>query len=195
MSKNLPINREEAIALLKNHNCDKFDFNHYLESEVVMRHLARHLNENEEYWAMLGLLHDIDWGITKGNSQEHLTKAPEILKNAGFDDEFISTIVSHGFGFNCADLLNKTRTKKLEHALAACETITGLIHAYALMKPIWEMDVHGLKNKFKNKKFAAAINRDIISEVEKLGISLDDFFKISIVAIKEIAQDVDLKSS
>ena len=109
----LPISRERALELLEKYNpkLNIQDWNHFLESEAIMRALAQKLNEDADYWAMLGLLHDIDWGITKGNSQEHLTKAPEILKNAGFDDEFISTIVSHGFGFNCADLLNKTRTK------------------------------------------------------------------------------------
>ena len=103
MSK-LPITREEAITLLKKYEQSKFDFNHYLMSEAVMEKLAEKLGEDSKYWAMLGLLHDIDWAITKNDSTEHLTKDPGILKEAGFDDEFILTVVSHGYGFTCGDL-------------------------------------------------------------------------------------------
>jgi putative nucleotidyltransferase with HDIG domain len=190
----LPISREQAIELLKKYNSDRPDWNHYLESEAIMRALALKLNEDVEYWGMLGLLHDIDWGITKGDSREHLTKAPEILRNAGFDEEFISAIVSHGYGWDCAGLKEKKREKKVEYALACAETITGLIHAYALMrKTIEGMDASGLKKKFKDKKFAAAISREIIMECEKLGLSLDEFFDITIRAMQPIAKEVGLE--
>lgn len=190
----LPINREQALDLVKKYNSDTGDLNHYLESEAVMRELAKHLKQDEEAWGMLGLLHDIDWGITKQNTQTHLTKAPQILKDAGFDDVFVETVVSHGCGFDCAGLKDKKRTKKIEHALAASETVTGLVHAYALMrKSIEGMEVKGLKKKFDDKRFAAAIDRDIIRESEHLGISLDQFFEISIRAIQKIADQVNLK--
>ncbi len=193
----IPISREQAIELLKKYNNpdDKSDWNHFLESEAVMKELAKKLGENEDYWGMLGLLHDIDWGITKNNSIEHLTKAPEILKEAGFDEEFINNIVSHGCGFECADLKNKKRTKKEEYALAASETLTGLIHAYALMrgKKISDMKIDGLKKKFKDKRFAAAINRDIIKECENLGISVDEFLGIGIEGMKKIKDEVELE--
>ncbi|MBS3078786.1 HDIG domain-containing protein [Candidatus Pacearchaeota archaeon] len=191
----LPINREQAIELLKRYNSDVSDWNHFLESEAVMKELAKKLGEDEEYFAMLGLLHDIDWGITKNNSVEHLTKAPEILREQGFDDEFINNIVSHGCGFECAGLKDKKREKKIEYALAASETITGLIHAYALMrgKKISDMDVSGLKKKFKDKRFAAAISRDIVKEAENLGISLDEFFEVAIEAMKRIKNDIGLE--
>jgi putative nucleotidyltransferase with HDIG domain len=191
---NLPISRNQAIELLKKYNSDEKDFIHFLESEAIMRKLAEKLGEDVEYWAMLGLIHDIDWGLTKENSKNHLTKTPEILKEAGFDNEFISIIVSHGYGFDCAGLKNKKRTKKIENALAAAETLTGLIHAYALMrdKKISDMDVAGLKKKFKDKKFAAAINREIITECESLGLSLDEFLELSIEAIKNIKNLVNL---
>lgn len=191
---NINISRDKAIEILKKYNSDLSDFNHFLESEAVMKGVAKRLNEDSEYLGMLGLMHDVDWGITKNNSVEHLTKAPEILKENGFDDEFVDLIVSHGCGFECAGLLNKKREKKLEHALSASETITGLIHAYALMrgKKISDMEVSGLKKKFKDKTFAAAINRDIIKEIEKTGISLDEFFEIAINSIKEIKEEVGL---
>ena len=189
----LPLTRDEAIKLLKKHNKEKSDFNHYLESEAIMKALAKKLGEDEELWGMLGLLHDVDWGITKDNTKDHLTKAPDILKEAGFSDDFIQTIISHGYGFDCAGLKDKKRTKKVEHALACSETITGLIHAYALIRGSMEgMEAKGLKKKFKDKAFVAAINRDIIKECEKLGLELNDFFELAIDAVKSIAAEVDL---
>ena len=194
INNKLPISREEAWQLVKKYNSDKSDLNHYLESEAVMRGIAKKIGEDEDYYGMLGLVHDIDWGITKENSIEHLTKAPEILKKAGFDEEFIKIIISHGYGFDCAGLKDKKRTRKIEHALAASETVTGLIHSYALMrKSIVGMDATGLMKKFKDKKFAEAIHRDIIKECENLGLSLEEFLETSIEAIKGIAKEIGLE--
>lgn len=191
----LPITREQAWELIKKYNSNKTDLNHYLESEAVMRELAKKLEEDEEYWGMLGLIHDIDWGTTKENVQTHLTKAPEILKEAGFDDEFIATVISHGHGFDVAGLKDKKRIQKIEHALAASETITGLIHAYALMRGgrVGDMEVKGLKKKFKDKTFAAKIDRDIIKECEQLGLTLEEFFEVAINGIKNIKEEVGLE--
>jgi len=187
----LPITREQALELIQKYDKDPYDMYHYLESEAIMGALAKRLGEDEEYWKMLGLLHDVDWGITKGNTAEHLTKAPEILKSAGFDDKFICIVVSHGYGFECAGLQDKKRTEKIEHALAASETLTGLIHAYGLMRKSLEgMEVSGLKKKMKDKRFAAAINRDIIMECEQIGLTLDEFLDIAIKAVQSIAKDV-----
>ena len=190
---NLPMIREQALELVRKYNTDKFDINHYLEAEAIMGALAKRLGEDEGYWGMLGLLHDIDWGITKNNHTSHLTKAPEILKKSGFDDKFIQTIVSHGYGFDCAELKDMKRNEKTEHALAAAETVTGLIHAYALMrKSINGMEVKGLKKKMKDKTFAAKVNREVIIECEKLGLTLDEFLDISIKAIESISNEIGL---
>ncbi|MEK6830877.1 MAG: HDIG domain-containing metalloprotein [Nanoarchaeota archaeon] len=190
----LPISREQAIELVKKYNSDERDIIHYLESEAVCKAMAKKLGENEDYFGMLGLLHDIDWGITKDNVKTHLTKAPEILREAGFDEEFIELLVSHGYGFECANLEDKKRTKKEEFILASGETVTGLIHAYALMrgKKISDMEVKGLVKKFKNKAFARGVDREIILECEKLGLTLDEFFQLAIDAIKEIKNEVGL---
>ena len=192
----LPITREEALNLLKSQSPSKSEMNHYLESEAIMKGLAEKLEEDVDYWAMLGLLHDVDWTLTKENPSNHLTKAPEILKNAGFDENFINIVVSHGHGFEeIPHLKDKQRTEKIQHALAASETLTGLIHAYALMrnKRISDMEVKGLKKKFKDKTFAASIRRDIIKEIENLGLELDEFLELSINAIKGIKEDVGLE--
>jgi len=191
----LPITREKAWELVKKYNTHSQDLIHYLESEAVMRELAKKLGEDEEHWGVLGLVHDIDWGLTKDNLKSHLTKAPDILKEAGFDDEFIEIILSHGYGFDVAELKDKKRTKKIEHALAASETITGLIHTYALMRGgrISDMQTKGLKKKFKDKSFARAIHRDIIRESEEFGLGLEEFFEVAIEGIRKIAKEVNLK--
>jgi uncharacterized protein len=192
----LPLNREQAIELLKKYNNpgDKSDWNHFIESEAIMKELAKKLGEDTEKWGMLGLLHDIDWGITKNNTTEHLTKAPEILKDAGFSDEFIADVVAHGCGFECAGLKDKKREKKEEFALAASETLTGLIHAYSRMRgnKVSDMETAGLKKKFKDKAFAAGCNRDIIKECENLGITLDEFLQIGIDGVKNVKDEVGL---
>ncbi len=191
----LPISREKAWELVKKYNSDESDLKHYLESEAVMRQLALHLHEDEDYWAMLGLLHDIDWGITKNDVSTHLTKAPEILRDAGFDEEFIETLVSHGYGFEeLPHLADKKRTKKIEFALACAETVTGLIHAYALMRGgrVSDMEAKGLMKKFKDKTFARGVERGIILECENLGLSPEEFFRIAIEGIKKIKEQVGL---
>lgn len=191
----LPISREQAWELVKKHNPNERDLIHYLESEAIIRGLAEKLGEDAEYWGMLGLVHDIDWGLTKEDIPTHLTKAPEILKEAGFDEKFIEIVLSHGYGYDLADLKDKKRTEKVQHALACAETLTGLIHAYALMREggVSDMKVKGLKKKFKDKAFAAKVDRDIIRECEKLGLELGEFFELSIDSIKKIAKEVGLK--
>lgn len=191
----LPITRQEALELLRKYNKDQSDFIHYLETEAIMRTLARRLGEDVEYWMMLGLLHDVDWGITKDDVAKHLTKMPQILTGAGFDDEFINTVLSHGYGYEIVGMADKKRTRIIEHALACAETVTGLIHAYALVRQgkISGMKVKGLKKKFKDKNFAAKVSRSIIRECEHLSLTLDEFFELAIQAIIEIREDVGLK--
>jgi putative nucleotidyltransferase with HDIG domain len=190
----IPLRRQQAWQLVLKYNKEQANLDHYLESEAIMRGLARKFGEDEEYWGMLGLLHDVDWELCKDDWHLHLTKAPEILKENGFDDEFIGIVVSHGYGFDCAGLKNKVRTKKIEHALAASETISGLIFAYALMRgrKITDMDASGLKKKFKDKRFAENCRRDIIQEIEKTGLNLDEYFQIAIDSLKNIKEEIGL---
>jgi len=191
----LLISRDEAIILLKKYPQGESEMNHYLESGAIMRALAEKLGEDKEYWEMLGLLHDVDWALTKDNWAEHTIKAKEILKEAGFDDEFIQIIQSHAYEHKGMPVFaDRKRTQKTEHALSAAETMTGVIHAYALMrgKKISDMEVSGLKKKFKDKAFAGGCDREVINEIENTGISLDEFFVIAIEGIKRIKEQVGL---
>ena len=192
----LPITREDAIVLLKSMPQIESDMTHYLETEAIMKALAEKFGEDTEYWGMLGLLHDVDWALTKNDWKEHCIRAVKLLKEKGFDEEFIESVQSHGYGYDEVPLLkDKKRTTKIQHCLIAAETLTGIIYAYSLMKGkrISDMDVKGLKKKFKDKKFAANCSRDRVNEIELIGLSLDDFFNISIESIKTIKNQIGLE--
>jgi len=96
----LPITREEALELLKGMDQQQSDMNHYLETEAIMRALAKRFGEDVDYWGMIGLLHDVDWALTRENVKEHCIKAAEILRDEGFDDGFIRIVQSHGYGYD-----------------------------------------------------------------------------------------------
>lgn len=192
---NLPITREQAIEFLKSLGNDETQMNHYLESEAIMRNLAKHFDEDANYWGMLGLLHDADWGITKENVNEHGTKMVELLEKLGFNEATIQIMQSHTFGHEIIPKFkDQKRTQNIEFCLAASETLTGIIYSYALMrgKKISDMEVKGLKKKFKDKAFAQTCNREIIQEIENTGLELNQFFDISINAIKEIKEEIGL---
>ncbi|MFH1399398.1 MAG: HDIG domain-containing metalloprotein [Candidatus Woesearchaeota archaeon] len=190
----LPITREQALGLLRSMPQTESDMNHYLETEAIMRALAKHFSEDEEYWAMLGLLHDVDWALTRDDWSKHTVECAEILKKQGFNAEFVQIVQSHGYGYNRITIWkDKQRTKKIEFALTAAETLTGIIFAYALMKgKISDMEVKGLKKKFKDKSFAANCHRELVREIEKAGLGLEEFFQIAIDAVKGIKDEIGL---
>ena len=192
----LPISRNEALKFLDSMSQLESDMNHYLESEAIMRGLAEKFGQDIEYWGMVGLLHDVDWPVTKNNLSEHCIACVKILKEKGFSDEFIETVQSHAYGLDIIpSLKDKVRIKRIEYALVASETLTGLIYAYALMRggQISDMEVKGLKKKFKDRAFAAGCNRELIKEIEKTGLDLDEFFEIGILATGDIAGKIGLK--
>jgi len=190
----LPVDRDGAMKLLDKHHEPGADYTHYLESEAVMRGLAEHLGRDIEYWGLLGLLHDLDWGYTKQDEEKHCTMTPKILREEGFPEDFVENVLSHAYGSPCGGLDDKVRTREIEFAIACGETVTGLVHAAARLRPekIATLKVSSLKKKFKNKKFAEKVNRNVILECEELGVSLDVFLQISIDSITKIADQVDL---
>ena len=191
------ISYDDALKLLKQHVKDPANFNHSRESEVVMRGLARHLGEDEELWGIAGLLHDIDWEASNMEMEKHGVLCRDILKNAGVSDELISVIISHVYGTGCGagEYEGLERNSKIEHALACAETVTGLIYSYGLMRPTRSLEgaeVKSVKKKFKDKSFAANVNRDVIRECEKIGVDLDTFFQIALDSMREIEKEVGL---
>jgi hypothetical protein len=169
---------------------------HLIETEVIMRALAKKFSEDEEKWGIIGLLHDIDWDLTKNNVSEHCIKLQEILSEAGASDFLIETIASHGYGFDAIpELKEKRRETKIQFCLASAETLTGLIVASVLIQPtkkLCDVSLQSLKKKFKNKEFAARCNRNTILECEKAGIPLDEFLEIGLLSLQNIADKLGL---
>ncbi len=184
------ITRDEAFELLKRYNKDPFHIRHALTVEGVMRWYAKELGyaDEEEYWAIVGLLHDIDFELYP---EEHCKKAPELLKADGAGDDMIYSVCSHGCGI-CVDI---EPVHEMEKVLFAADELTGLIWSAALMRPsksVMDMEVSSLKKKFKDKKFAAGCSRDIIrTGAERLGWELDRLFEQTILAMRSCESDIN----
>jgi len=182
------ITRDEALLLLKKYNDDVFHVKHGLTVEGTMRYFAKQLGEDPEYWGMVGLLHDIDF---EHYPEEHCVKAPALLTEAGFDADFIHAVVSHGYGL-CVDVKPELEMEKI---LFATDELTGLIGAAALMRPSGstkDMEVSSVKKKFKDKKFAAGCDRDVITQgAEMLGWDLEKLFSETILAMRSSEDDIE----
>ena len=181
--------RDEALALLRQYNQEPFHLQHAFTVEGVMRWYANELGYGGEadFWAMVGLLHDIDF---ERWPEEHCQKAPELLAAAGADERLIHAVVSHGYGL-CSDVVPE---HPMEKVLFACDELTGLIGAAALMRPsrsVMDMEVSSLKKKFKDKKFAAGCSRDVIRQgAENLGWELEVLFERTIQAMRACEANV-----
>jgi predicted hydrolase (HD superfamily) len=177
------MSREEAFELLKKYNKEDFHIHHGETVERVMKYFAEKLGygEEAEFWGMVGLLHDIDFEMWP---EEHCKKAQELLQEAGFSDELIHGVVSHGYGI-CVDV---SPQHQMEKVLFACDELTGLIGAAALMRPsksCKDMELKSLKKKFKDKRFAAGCDRDVIARgAEMLGWELDELLSETLEAMK-----------
>lgn len=184
------ITREEALKLLRQYNKEPFHILHALTVEGVMRWYAKELGygEDEEYWGITGLLHDIDF---EQYPEQHCVKAPELLKAGGVGDDMIHSVCSHGYGL-CCDVEPE---HLMEKVLFASDELTGLIGAAARMRPsksTKDMEVSSLKKKFKDKKFAAGCSRDVIRQgAERLGWELDKLFDMTILAMRACEDGVN----
>lgn len=183
------LTREEALALLRKYNQDHFHIQHALTVEGVMRWYANELGYGEDanYWAITGLLHDIDFELYP---EQHCIKAPELLKEGGVGEDMIHSICSHGYGI-CCDVKPE---HEMEKVLFAADELTGLIGAAALMRPsksVMDMEVSSVKKKFKDKKFAAGCSRDVIRQgAENLGWELEELFDKTIQAMRSCEESV-----
>jgi uncharacterized protein len=185
------IDRQTALELLRQHVKNENMIKHSLASEAVMGRIARELGEDEEKWSIAGLLHDIDVEITNADLNIHTKEAVKILKEEGIDPEIIEAIRLH----NEMAYPGEMRSDRFHHALAACETITGLIVATALVYPdkkIASVAAKSVIKRMKEKAFARSVNRDAIIECEKIGIGLDRFVELSLEAMKNIAGEIGL---
>ena len=182
-AKRSSITRDQAWELLRKYNKEPFHLQHALTVEGVMRWFAKELGyaEEEEFWGITGLLHDIDFELYP---EEHCKKAPELLRAAGVSEDMIYAVCSHGYGM-CSEEEPKLTMEKV---LFAADELTGLIWSCALMRPsksTMDMEVKSLKKKFKDKKFAAGCSRETIAlGAERLGWELDELFDKTILAMR-----------
>jgi len=183
------INRDEALALLKKYNKEEFHIHHGITLECVMRYLAKKygFEEDAEFWAVCGLLHDIDFEMWP---EEHCQKAPQLLREAGVDEDIIHAVVSHGYGL-CSDV---EPAHLMEKILFATDELTGLIGAAVLLRPsksCKDMDLKSLKKKFKDKRFAAGCDRDVIrTGAQQLGWELDKLMSETLEAMQACEDEI-----
>ena len=169
---NAGLDRAQALAALRKYNREPFHLLHALTVEGVMRWFARDLGfaEDEEFWGLVGLLHDIDFEMWP---EEHCVRCVALLQAEGATEEFIHAVCSHGYGLGC----DVEPALPMEKVLFASDELTGLIGAAAKMRPsrsCTDMELSSLKKKFKDKKFAAGCSRDVIRDgASRLGWELD----------------------
>ena len=182
------ITRAQALALLQKYNREPFHIFHGLTVEGTMRYFAREMGEDEDFWGLVGLLHDVDF---EKYPEQHCLKAPELLSEIGAEPEFIHAVCSHGYGI-CCDV---EPTLPMEKVLFAADELTGLIGAAARMRPsksVMDMEVASLKKKFKDKKFAAGCSRDVIIQgAECLGWTLEELMEKTILAMRSCEDSVN----
>lgn len=164
---------------------------HSLASEAVLRALAERLGEDAEKWALAGLLHDLDVELTEADMHTHSMETARILEEQGLAPDIVEAVMLH----NEHAAHGRSRTEVFHHALAAGETITGLITATALVYPdkkVESVKPKSIVKRMKEKAFAASVSRETIMECEKLGLSLQEFVEISLGAMKKIGPEIGL---
>lgn len=192
MEKGIP-NREEAYKLLAEYNKTDSLIKHALTVEAVMLHFAKLFNEEDkEKWGVIGLIHDLDYEMYP---DEHCTKTKEILTEKNWPEDYIHAVVSHGWKL-CSDVEPVERMEKLLYTI---DELTGLIAATALMRPsksILDTEVKSVKKKWKQKGFAAGVNREIIETgAEMLGMELEQIMAETIKGMQKVAESIGLKGN
>ena len=180
---------EEALSLLKEYNKSDSLLKHAYAVEGVMRYMARKNGQDEEKWGIIGLVHDLDYELYP---EEHCSKTKEILEEHGWPDEYIRAVISHGWGI-CSDV---EPISDLEKVLYTIDELTGLVTATALVRPsksVADMEAKSVIKKWKDKAFAAGVNRDIIQKgSELLGAELKDLITDTIMGMREVSGRIGL---
>ena len=189
MNSHIPT-REQAFNLLKKYNKNENLIKHALAVEGVMRYFARKREEDEEKWGIIGLIHDLDY---EQFPEEHCRKTEEILKENNWPQEYIRAVVSHGWGI-CSDVEPKT---ELEKVLYAIDELTGLVVTTALVRPsksVMDLNAKSVKKKWKDKRFAAGVDRSIIDKgAQMLGMERTELITDTIMGMQEVAEAIGLK--
>jgi putative nucleotidyltransferase with HDIG domain len=182
--------RDEAMKILDSHVKAEHLIRHALTVEAVMRYFAEMYGEDTAKWGIIGLLHDIDF---EKYPEQHCFKVRELLSPHGFPEEYMHAIESHGYG-----LVNDVEpVERMEKVLFAIDELTGLIAATALMRPshsILDMELSSVKKKWKQKGFAAGVNRDVVLQgAAMLGMELDELIEHTMKGMRMVAEEIGLK--
>jgi len=184
--------RQEALELLHQYNGGDSLRKHAYAVEGVMRYIARKRVEDEEKWGVVGLIHDLDY---EKFPEQHCTKTGEILREKGWPEEYIRAAVSHGWGI-CSEVMPQT---DLEKCLYAIDELTGLVVTTALIRPsksVLDVQVKSVKNKWKDKRFAAGVDRSVIEKgAEMFQVSLDELIDDTIKGMQGVAEAIGLKGN
>ncbi|MDI7259398.1 MAG: hydrolase [Thermodesulfobacteriota bacterium] len=184
--------RREALELLRQYNESDGLRKHAYAVEGVMRYIARKRGEDEGKWGIIGLIHDLDY---EKFPDQHCTKTGEILNELGWPEEYIRAAVSHGWGI-CSEVMPETN---LEKYLYTIDELTGLVVTTALIRPsksVLDVQVKSVKNKWKDKRFAAGVDRSIIEKgAEMLQVGLDELIDDTIKGMQEVAESIGLKGT
>jgi putative nucleotidyltransferase with HDIG domain len=185
------MNRQEALEFLREHVKSENMVRHCLASEAVLRALALKLGQDADKWALAGLLHDIDVELTAGDITRHTHEAARMLKAKGLPEDLVEAVMLH----NEEAHAGRKRSELFHTALAAGETITGLITAAAMVHPdkkVASVKPSSVIKRMKDRRFAASVNREIIRECEKLGLTLEQFVELALGAMKTAAAELGL---
>jgi len=181
--------RSEAFDLFKRYNTSESLTKHALSVEGVMRHFAEKFGGDVDEWGIIGLVHDIDYEMYP---DEHCSKAKTILAEAGWPEPWIRAVVSHGWGI----VSDEKPETKLEQTLYAIDELTGLITSTALVRPsrsVMDMKAKSVKKKWKDKSFAAGVDRSIIEKgAEMLGMEISELISETILGMRKVADDIGL---
>ncbi len=184
--------RETALALLKEFNQSESLIKNALAVEAVMRRFARQRGQDEEKWGIVGLVHDLDY---EKFPDQHCRKTEEILREHRWPEEYIRAVVSHGWGI-CSDVKPES---EMEKVLFAIDELTGLVTTSALVRPsksVLDMEASSVKKKWKDKRFAAGVDRSIIEKgAAMLGMDLPALITETILGMREVAEDIGLKGT
>lgn len=184
--------REEAFRLLTEYNKNESLIKHALAVEGVMRYFARKRGEDEEKWGVIGLIHDLDY---EQFPDQHCHKTEAILKENEWPEEYIRAAVSHGWGI-CTDVEPQT---DMEKVLYAIDELTGLVVTTALVRPsksLLDLKTKSVKKKWKDKRFAAGVDRSIIEKgAQMLAIDLTELITDTIMGMREVAEEIGLKGT
>jgi len=189
MSSRIPT-REEALSLLKRYNTSQSLIKHAYAVEGVMRYMAKKHNGDQETWGIVGLIHDLDY---EQFPDQHCIKTEEILKENDWPKDLIRAVVSHGWGI-CTDVKPETTMEKV---LFAVDELTGLVTTSALVRPsksVMDIKAKSVKKKWKDKRFAAKVDRSIIQKgADMLGVEVGDLITDTIMGMREVADEIGLK--